>query len=286
MNVTMKKGRSMRFYMSFAAVLFLGLGMAGCGTKDDKKSNEVVDKKDLTEDGNSEDSSIDPNTGKPIPKGDGYSGMSRNGSLTDIVGTFEQVENRETKLRIDSAYLVITNIELPIPTGNGPVRLTPRFPHHLSKKGSNEYFNTIGYYNDGNQLWDNVELRIVPHQGNRLLDVTFVLPKSAASTPTSGSQDQYTGSANETSGQPVYNQPAWPPYNPCDPFPWDPCNPCPPQYWDPCDPYFPQPCPDPCPPVNPCPPATPCPDDDDDTGRVLLYRFELVAPEDPEQGQE
>src|SRR5690606_18487175 len=153
---------------------------------------------------------------------------------------------------------------LPIPTGSGAVRLTPKFPHHLVKVEGQEVFTTTGIYNDGANLFDNVELRILPYNQGRFLDVTFVLPPSTNVNPgTTPNPVPPTGAGDAGGyggfGGGGFNDCYSPCYDPC----YDPC-------WDPC--Y------DPCyPPVPPCDPC--CCDDKPEQGRSLLYRFERL--EDP-----
>lgn len=258
--------RRMRAIMR-SVYLLLGLLIAtGCGSKDksDKRQTAVAPDKSKVAEGQEKDTEGDtlPPTGESElpPTGREISVPAApfvERSLQELTGVYEQIENREVKLRIDQSYLALTNIQLSVPTQDGSVLITPRFPHHLQQAPQQISYSTAGYYNIGDDLWKHVELRIVPQQGTNAIDVTFVISvaKESASSP-----------EGEDATATVF-----------DACFYDICNPC--SDCSICDPLYP------CQPVNPCPA---CPEPEDNTEeRRLLYRFEKVEvapPEAPTEG--
>lgn len=247
-----------------SAYLLMGLLIAtGCGSKDKDEDESGVnpEKSSVAEgrDGGTENGNL-PNSGQEseLPPNGSTAPAAPfiDGSLQELTGVYEQIENRQAKLRIDQNFLVITNIQLPVPTGEGSIRITPRFPHHLQQAAQQKSFTTVGYYNNGDDLWKNVELRIVAQEGTNAIDVTFVLSIAAKDSTEIGQGNTALA------------------YDPCSYY--DPCDPCAPAY--PCPPPF-----DPCTPCQPLNPCAPCPGNgDDNEERLLLYRFEKVEVAPPE----
>jgi hypothetical protein len=112
-------------------------------------------------------------------------------NAVELPGTYELIENRQTRITIDSNLLVTTNLAIPNPVGNG-TRLTPRFPQALRFQSKIDEYATIGTYNDGTQIFKNVELRVRLSSNARFLDVTLIIP------PTQGT---LSGSNNDSGWQ-------------------------------------------------------------------------------------
>lgn len=246
----------MKLNMRILLIGLLALNLNSCGKEKGDDKTEIIVKDGLA----NNQSQPNPKTDAQPPETDSTNSEPTpmevsSLDLNQLAATYEQVENRQAKLRIDTNFLVVTNISLPIPSGSGSVRLTPKFPHHLVKEDGKETFTTKGFYNDGNNLFDNVELRILPYNQGQFLDVTFVLPPST--NPQSGGP--FNGSEGTDMGD--YQSGNDGGFNgngfgyPCG----DPC----------CDPCFPPP-----PPPPPCDPC--CCDNTPEEGRSLLYRFERV----------
>lgn len=105
---------------------------------------------------------------------------SPRGVISPLEGTFQQVDNGLSRLQISSENLVIgTTLSLPSPSGDG-TRFTPQFPQSLVYKPGEDYYWTIGTYNDAQSIFRNVEMRVRLYADNRLLDVTLLLPPDLA----------------------------------------------------------------------------------------------------------
>ena len=100
-----------------------------------------------------------------------------------LPGNYVLVENRANRIVIDSNLLVTTNLAIPDPAGDG-TRLTPRFPQALRYQKSIDQYATIGTYNDGSDIFKNVELRVKLYNQNRFLDVTLIIPPTASTVGT------------------------------------------------------------------------------------------------------
>lgn len=171
--------------MAFSFLLF-SLTFIGCGKDKDSKADPV--NRDVSAD------LTGPNS-------------------EQLPGTYELIENRQTRIVIDSNLLVTTNLAIPNPAGNG-TRLTPRFPQALRYQPAIDQYASIGTYNDGTQIFKNVELRVRLNSNTRFLDVTLIIPPTSSTVGTISGSDTDTSSQNDNGNQ--NDDPNQNPGKPCD----------------------------------------------------------------------
>ena len=137
-----------------------------------------------------------------------------------LTGLFQLVDNHQSRIRINDQLLIDTNLEIPHPSGNG-TRVSPKFPHELRADTNNDWFTSLGYYNDASSVFKNVEIKVRLFNNDQLLDVSLVINDG------NGQQPNPPPSQNNGCGC-------------CCCCNWNPCDPCGP----------PQPC------FQPCQPGT------------------------------
>ena len=196
------KKRQRKQFLALLLIASVTLTTTGCGSGKKNSSTTDEDGGDLRSDGTrGQSANQQAKDGASTPGGSETAVQSpaqspapqspvQGVSSHPLVGTYVQVDNRQSRIVIAEGLLLTTNLEFASPSGNG-TRLTPAFPHGLRYRMATDDYRTVGSYNDGTSIFKNIEIRVRMDSSNKSLDVTLI-PQGVTST---GSLSSGGGSA-------------------------------------------------------------------------------------------